>query len=72
MFLQIKEKSFYNKNLEINSPDTLSKDFYEGQQSAYFHVMNAIVSHIESDDNLELKDFGLDGFKPLDILEVIR
>lgn len=33
--------------------------------------MHAIVSHIESDDNLELKDFGLDGFKPLDILEVI-
>lgn len=34
--------------------------------------MHAIVSHIESDDNLELKDLGLDGFKPLDILEVIR
>lgn len=34
--------------------------------------MNAIVSYIESDDNLELKDFSLDGFKPLDILEVIR
>ena len=71
VFLQIKDKSFYNKNIDLNSSDSLSKDFYDGQQSAYYHVMDAIISHIESDEELELEDFGLESFNPLDILDVL-
>lgn len=71
LFLQIKDKSFYNRSIDLNSSDSLSKDFYEGQQSTYFHIMDAIISHIESDEELELKDFGLEDFNPLDILHVL-
>lgn len=71
VFLQIKDKSFYNAQINLTSSEALSKDFYEGQQSAYYHVLDAIVSHIELDENLELKDFSLDNFNPLDVLDLL-
>lgn len=71
VFLQIKDKAFYNKSINLNSPDSLSKDFYEGEQSAYYHVMDAIITHIGQDKDLNLIDFGLENFNPLAILEVL-
>lgn len=71
VFLQIKDKAFYNKSIDLEAQNSLSKDFYEGEQNAYYHVLDAIITHIEDDEDLELADFGLADFNALDVLAVI-
>lgn len=68
---QIKDKAMYNKNIDLNSENAMSLEFYEGVQSSYFHVMEAIITHIEIDENLTLKEFGLEDYQLTDILNAV-
>ena len=52
--------------------ERVSPEEYEGMKQAYFRVMSGIVSQIKANEDLSMKDMGLEGYDPASILYYVH
>ena len=71
MISEIRDKASYLKNIDKDN-SSYNPVFYEGMAQAYTFVVNGIIDYINSIDDLQLEDVGLDDFNPNEIMEYIE
>lgn len=63
----LKDKAGYLKSIDSNAA-TFNQDYYDGMAMAYHQVLDFVKTHLEDEETLELSEFGLQDFDPVDIL----